>query len=109
MSFWLKELGNVILIDIVIAFLIVSAFVVWGRKQLPQGVGGMRYYVEKNEDGGAYEYIIEGSDEKKYRYDVNILWEIIEIPSIIAGDGDNSVVYCVVQDGGCQKEIETVE
>ena len=83
MSFWLKELGNVILIDIVIAFLIVSAFVVWGRKQLPQGVGGMRYYVEKNEDGGAYEYIIEGSDEKKYRYDVNILWEIIEIPSII--------------------------
>ena len=74
MSFWLKELGNVILIDIVIAFLIVSAFAVWGRKQLPQGVGGMRYYVEKNEDGGAYEYIIEGSDEKKYRYDVKILW-----------------------------------
>ena len=66
MSFWLKELGNVILIDIVIAFLIVSVFAVWGRKQLPQGVGGMRYYVEKNEDGGAYEYIIEGSDEKKY-------------------------------------------
>ena len=83
MSFWLKELGNVILIDIVIAFLIVSAFAVWGRKQLPQGVGGMRYYVEKNEDGGAYEYIIEGSDEKKYRYDVKILWDIIEIPGII--------------------------
>ena len=83
MSFWLKELGNVILIDIVIAFLIVSAFAVWGRKQLPQGVGGMRYYVEKNEDGGAYEYIIEGSDEKKYRYDVKILWDIIELPGII--------------------------
>ena len=83
MSFWLKELGNVILIDIVIAFLIVSVFAVWGRKQLPQGVGGMRYYVEKNEDGGAYEYIIEGSDEKKYRYDVKILWDIIEIPGVI--------------------------
>ena len=54
-----------------------------GKKQLPQGVGGMRYYVEKNEDGGAYEYIIEGSDEKKYRYDVKILWDIIELPGII--------------------------
>jgi hypothetical protein len=89
MSFWLKELGNVILIDIVIAFLIVSVFAVWGRKQLPQGVGGMRYYVEKNEDGGAYEYIIEGSDEKKYRYDVKILWDIIELPGIILLDHRN--------------------
>lgn len=36
MSFWLKEVGNVILIDIIIAFLIVGAFAWWGRKQLPQ-------------------------------------------------------------------------
>lgn len=68
MSFWLKEVGNVILIDIVIAFLIVGAFAWWGREQLPQDVGGMKYYVDKNEDGGGYEYIIEGSDKKKYRY-----------------------------------------
>ena len=39
MSFWLKEVGNVILIDIVIAFLIVGAFAWWGREQLPQDVG----------------------------------------------------------------------
>ena len=83
MSFWFKEVGNVILIDIVIAFLIVGTFAWWGRKQLPQDVGGMKYYVEKNEDGGVYEYIIEGSDKKKYRYDVKILWDIIEIPGII--------------------------
>ena len=83
MSFWLKEVGNVILIDIVIAFLIVGAFAWWGREQLPQDVGGMKYYVDKNEDGGGYEYIIEGSDKKKYRYDVKILWDIIEIPGII--------------------------
>ena len=83
MSFWLKEVGNVILIDIVIAFLIVGTFAWWGRKQLPQDVGGMKYYVEKNDDGGAYEYIIEGSDEKKYRYDFKILWDIIEIPGIV--------------------------
>ena len=56
MSFWLKEVGNVILIDIVIAFLIVGTFVWWGRNQLPQGIGGRHYYVEKNDDGGAYEY-----------------------------------------------------
>lgn len=83
MSFWLKEVGNVILIDIVIAFLIVGTFAWWGRNQLPQGVGGRHYYVEKNDDGGAYEYIIEGSDEKKYRYDFKILWDIIEIPGIV--------------------------
>ncbi len=83
MSFWLKEVGNVILIDIVIAFLIVGTFVWWGRNQLPQGIGGRHYYVEKNDDGGAYEYIIEGSDEKKYRYDFKILWDIIEIPGIV--------------------------
>lgn len=83
MSFWLKEVGNVILIDIVIAFLIVGTFAWWGRNQLPQGVGGRYYYVEKNDDGGAYEYIIEGSDEKKYRYDFKILWDIIEIPGIV--------------------------
>ena len=96
MSFWLKELGNVILIDIVIAFLIVSAFAVWGRKQLPQGVGGMRYYVEKNEDGGAYEYIIEGSDEKKYRYDVKILWDIIELPGIILLGMETIVLFAAL-------------
>lgn len=39
MSFWLKELGNVILIDIVIAFLIVSAFAVWGKKAASTGRG----------------------------------------------------------------------
>lgn len=83
MSFWFKEVGNVILIDIVIAFLIVGTFAWWGRNQLPQGVGGRHYYVEKNDDGGAYEYIIEGSDEKKYRYDFKILWDIIEIPGIV--------------------------
>ena len=83
MSFWLKEVGNVILIDIVIAFLIVGTFAWWGRTQLPQGIGGRHYYVEKNDDGGAYEYIIEGSDEKKYRYDFKILWDIIEIPGIV--------------------------
>lgn len=83
MSFWLKEVGNVILIDIVIAFLIVGTFAWWGRNQLPQGIGGRHYYVEKNDDGGAYEYIIEGSDEKKYRYDFKILWDIIEIPGIV--------------------------
>ena len=83
MSFWLKEVGNVILIDIVIAFLIVGTFAWWGRNQLPQGVGGRHYYVEKNDDGGAYEYIIEGSDEKKYRYDFKILRDIIEIPGIV--------------------------
>lgn len=83
MSFWLKEVGNVILIDIVIAFLIVGTFAWWGRNQLPQGVGGRHYYVGKNDDGGAYEYIIEGSDEKKYRYDFKILWDIIEIPGIV--------------------------
>lgn len=96
MSFWLKELGNVILIDIVIAFLIVSVFAVWGRKQLPQGVGGMRYYVEKNEDGGAYEYIIEGSDEKKYRYDVKILWDIIEIPGVILLGMETIVLFAAL-------------
>ena len=83
MSFWLKEVGNVILIDIVIAFLIVGTFAWWGRNQLPQGVGGRHYYVEKNDDGGAYEYIIEGSYEKKYRYDFKILRDIIEIPGIV--------------------------
>ncbi len=83
MSFWLKEVGNVILIDIVIAFLIAGTFAWWGRNQLPQGIGGRHYYVEKNDDGGAYEYIIEGSDEKKYRYDFEILWDIIEIPGIV--------------------------
>lgn len=83
MSFWLKEVGNVILIDIVIAFLIAGTFAWWGRNQLPQGIGGRHYYVEKNDDGGAYEYIIEGSDEKKYRYDFKILWDIIEIPGIV--------------------------
>ena len=43
MSFWLKEVGNVILIDIVIAFLIVGTFAWWGRNQLPQSVGGRHY------------------------------------------------------------------
>ena len=47
MSFWLKELGNVILIDIVIAFLIVSAFAVWGRKQLPHIIDLSKVYEKK--------------------------------------------------------------
>lgn len=93
MSFWLKEVGNVILIDIVIALLAVGAFGWWGRKQMPQNVGGVRYYVEKNDDGGAYEYVIEGTDEKKYRYDIKILWDIIEIPGIVLLGAETIVLF----------------
>lgn len=93
MSFWLKEVGNVILIDIVIALLVVGAFGWWGRKQMPQNVGGVRYYVEKNDDGGAYEYVIEGTDEKKYRYDIKILWDIIEIPGIVLLGAETIVLF----------------
>lgn len=92
-SFWLKEVGNVILIDIVIALLVVGAFGWWGRKQMPQNVGGVRYYVEKNDDGGAYEYVIEGTDGKKYRYDIKILWDIIEIPGIVLLGAETIVLF----------------
>ena len=93
MSFWLKELGNVILIDIVIALLAVGAFAGWGRSRLPENVKPYRYAIEKNEDGGAVEYIIEGSDSKIYRYDLKIFYDIVLIPGMVLGGVEVLILF----------------
>lgn len=81
--FWLKQLGNVLGINIVIAILVFGTFFFWCSKQLPETVEPVHYSIEKNNDGGEYEYVIEGSDDKRYKHELRILHDLAAVPVVI--------------------------
>ena len=70
-SFWLKEVGNVIGINIIIAFLIMGTWMYWCTTKLPDQVTGEHYYFNVNQEKHTLEYVIDGNDRKSYAYDGN--------------------------------------
>lgn len=68
-SFWLKEVGNVIGINIIIALLIMGTWMYWCTTKLPDQVTGEHYYFNVNQEKHTLEYVIDGNDRKSYAYD----------------------------------------
>lgn len=92
-SFWLKELGNVIGINIIIAFLIMGTWMYWCTSQLPNGISGEHYYFNINKQKQTLEYMIDATDQKTYAYDLQDVRDLVEIPGIILLSVEGVVLF----------------
>lgn len=63
----MQELGNVIFIDIIIAFLVMGTYMYRGYHNLPNGVDGEHFYFGYNEEQKTCEYLVDASDGKTRR------------------------------------------
>lgn len=92
-SFWMQELGNVIFIDIIIAFLVMGTYMYWGYQNLPDGVDGEHFYFSYNEEQKTCEYLVDASDGKTYTYDLMDLWDFLQVPVIILLSGEGVILF----------------
>lgn len=92
-SFWIQELGNVIFIDIIIAFLVMGTYMYWGYQNLPDGVDGEHFYFSYNEEQKTCEYLVDASDGKTYTYDLMDLWDFLQVPVIILLSGEGVILF----------------
>lgn len=92
-SFWMQELGNVIFIDIIIAFLVMGTYMYWGYQNLPDGVDGEHFYFSYNEEQKTCEYLVDASDGKTYTYDLMDLWDFLQVPVIILLSSEGVILF----------------
>ena len=92
-SFWMQELGNVIFIDIIIAFLVMGTYMYWGYQNLPNGVDGEHFYFSYNEEQKTCEYLVDASDGKTYAYDLMDLWDFLQVPVIILLSSEGVILF----------------
>ena len=92
-SFWLKEVGNVIGINIIIAFLIMGTWMYWCTTKLPDQVTGEHYYFNVNQEKHTLEYVIDGNDRKSYAYDFRDVRDLVAVPGIILLSAEGFVLY----------------
>ena len=92
-SFWMQELGNVIFIDIIIAFLVMGTYMYWGYQNLPDGVDGEHFYFGYNEEQKTCEYLVDASDGKTYTYDLMDLWDFLQVPVIILLSSEGVILF----------------
>ena len=92
-SFWLKEVGNVIGINIIIAFLIMGTWMYWCTTKLPDQVTGEHYYFNVNQEKHTLEYVIDGNDRKSYAYDFRDVRDLVAVPGIILLSAEGFVLF----------------
>lgn len=92
-SFWMQELGNVIFIDIIIAFLIMGTYMYRGYHNLPEGVKGEHFYFGYNEEQKTCEYLVDASNGKTYTYDLMDLWDFLQVPVIILLSSEGVILF----------------
>lgn len=92
-SFWMQELGNVIFIDIIIAFLVMGTYMYRGYQNLPDGVDGEHFYFSYNEEQKTCEYLVDASDGKTYTYDLMDLWDFLQVPVIILLSSEGVILF----------------
>lgn len=92
-SFWMQELGNVIFIDIIIAFLVMGTYMYRGYHNLPNGVDGEHFYFGYNEEQKTCEYLVDASDGKTYTYDLMDLWDFLQVPVIILLSSEGVILF----------------
>lgn len=92
-SFWMQELGNVIFIDIIIAFLIMGTYMYRGYHNLPEGVTGEHFYFGYNEEQKTCEYLVDASNGKTYTYDLMDLWDFLQVPVIILLSSEGVILF----------------
>ena len=92
-SFWLKEVGNVIGINIIIALLIMGTWMYWCTTKLPDQVTGEHYYFNVNQEKHTLEYVIDGNDRKSYAYDFRDVRDLVAVPGTILLSAEGFVLF----------------
>lgn len=92
-SFWLKEVGNVIGINIIIALLIMGTWMYWCTTKLPDQVTGAHYYFNVNQEKHTLEYVIDGNDRKSYAYDFRDVRDLAAVPGTILLSAEGFVLF----------------
>lgn len=83
MEFWLKQLGNFILLDIVLAVCVIAGIFIWWEQQLPAGSEVVERYFTDTQKWTSLTYIIETASGMKTVYRPQSIFDFLRAPAIV--------------------------